>query len=215
MLPPIPQLEIELVDEVSTEGAGFLRLIREQLRILYPDGRTSEDFSYDAIDRSALDSVVIAAHFVREGRRRVYLRSAVRPPLRFQVGQTTSVSLWELPAGLVEAHETGPVGLRRCAARELREELGFDASEERLAVLGAGVFPAPGVIAERQYFFELEVDPEQRSEPCLDGSALEASGRVVDVLLDDALRWCREGYIVDTKTELGLRRLAERWRDPE
>lgn len=215
MLPPIPQLEIELVDEVSTERAGFLRLIRQKLRIRYPDGRTSEEFAYDAIDRSALDSVVIVAHFVRDGRRLVYLRSAVRPPLHLHAREPSSGLLWELPAGLIEADEEGPPGRLRCAARELREELGFDVSEERFVALGAGVFPAPGVIAERQFFFELEVNPNQRGEPRLDGSALEAGGRVIAVPLEDALQWCREGYVVDAKTEMGLRRLAERWQDPE
>ncbi len=215
MLPPIPQLEIELVDEVSTERPGFLRLIRQKLRLRYPDGRTSEEFAYDAIDRSALDSVVIVAHFIRERQRRVYLRSAVRPALRLHAREPNPGSLWELPAGLVEVHEQGPAGLLSCAARELREELGFDVSEERFAALGVGVFPAPGVIAERQFFFELEVRPEQRGEPRLDGSALEARGRVIEVPLEDALQWCREGYILDAKTELGLRRLAERWQDHE
>ena len=69
----------------------------------------------------------------------------------------------------------------------------------------------PGFCAERQFFFEVEVDPAARSEPSLDGSALERGGAIVALPLALALERCRSGDIADSKTELGLRRLAELW----
>jgi ADP-ribose pyrophosphatase len=99
--------------------------------------------------------------------------------------------------------------VRRCAQRELREELGFCVSEDSLIALGPSTFPCPGVIGERHYFFHVLVNPEHQEQPTLDGSAIEGLGAIIDVKLEDALRWCRIGSLEDAKTELGLRRLAE------
>ncbi len=72
---------------------------------------------------------------------------------------------------------------------------------ESLKELGPSTFPAPGFIGERHFFFEVVVAPEQRSEPSLDGSALEHFGQVVAIPLGEALEHCRSGLIVDAKTE--------------
>jgi ADP-ribose pyrophosphatase len=66
------------------------------------------------------------------------------------------------------------------------------------------------VLAERHFYFEVEVDPATRREPENDGSPLEHFGAVVAVPLADALAWCAEGMLEDAKTELALRRLAEK-----
>ena len=76
-------------------------------------------------------------------------------------------------------------------------------------MLGPSTLPAPGFIAERHFFVSVEVAPERRGEPGLDGSALERFGRVIALPLRRALAWCASGRIEDAKTELGLRRLAE------
>jgi ADP-ribose pyrophosphatase len=163
---------------------------------------------------------VIAAHFSTAapgsaGQRWVYLRSALRPPLRFRDparspgGSRETGALWELPAGLIEPGEQSTGGVLRAGCRELREELGFLALETDLQLLGAPVWPSPGVLSERLFFVQLEVRPERREEPSLDGSALERHGRVVAVPLERALQLCRSGKIQDAKTELALRRLAE------
>jgi ADP-ribose pyrophosphatase len=55
------------------------------------------------------------------------------------------------------------------------------------------------------------VDPVTRSNPPLDGSALERFGEVVDLPLSQALSLCRRGDIEDVKTEIGLRRLWEKY----
>jgi ADP-ribose pyrophosphatase len=76
--------------------------------------------------------------------------------------------------------------------------------------LGPVTFPAPGFVAEQHFFYEVEVAPEQRQEPSLDGSPLEQFGQVATLSVDAALAMCRRGEIQDSKTELGLRRLKER-----
>ena len=211
-----PDLELELVEDISPAApAGFLRLIRRRLRVKYPDGTRSAPFPYDEVDRRAIDAVVIAAHFVQDRQRWVYLRSALRPPLRFRDptrspgDERETGALWELPAGLIEPGEQSTGGVLRAGCRELREELGFLALETDLQMLGPPVWPAPGVLGERLFFVQLAVRPERREEPSLDGSALEQHGRVVAVPLGHALELCRSGRIQDAKTELALRRLAE------
>lgn len=219
MLPALPRHQLVIVEEIpSRDKPGFLRLRRQVLRVRFPDGTLSEPFEYDAVDRARLDAVVVAAHFRdAAGRRHVFLRSCVRPPL--VVTRPPEVrpvpekdglgNLWELPAGLVEENERSPEGLKRCAARELLEELGIEVPSERLTPLGPPGFPAPGMIGERHFYFHVEVDPTSRATPLEDGSALERNAVVVEVLLDDALALVRSGEIEDEKTELGLRRLAE------
>jgi ADP-ribose pyrophosphatase len=212
----LPELELELVEDISPLApAGFLRLIRRRLRIRSPDGERSEPFVYDEVDRRAIDAVVIAAHYMQDGQRWVYLRSALRPPLRFRDparspgGARETGALWELPAGLIEPGEQSTGGVLRASCRELREELGFMALETDFQWLGPPTWVSPGIISERLFFVHLEVSPERRGEPSLDGSALERDGRVVAVPLDRALHLCRTGRLEDSKTELGLRRLAE------
>lgn len=216
--PTAPEIQLELLEDLSPRvEPGFLRIVRRRLRARYPDGSLSEPFVYDEVDRRAIDAVVIAAHFSdSSGQRSVYLRSALRPPVVFRDrarspipdGELTS-SIWELPAGLVEANEQSLAGVRASAARELEEELGFGVDPKALTELGPSTFPAPGFIAERHFFFAVEVKPEERREPALDGSALEHGGAVLALRLEQALELCRRGQIVDAKTELGLRRLRE------
>lgn len=215
-LPEVPGVRLELVEELSPSGGGFLRVKRRRYRAHYPDGSVSDGFVYDEVDRTALDAVVIVPHFrAPTGERYVYLRSAVRPPIELRSAARSAVpepenrGQWEVPAGLVEADEETPEGIVRCARRELAEEIGFDMPLDAFHALGPSVFPCPGVIAERHYYFHVEVDPERRSEPSLDGSALEAGGAVVAVPLGEAMRKVQEGVLADSKTELALRRLME------
>lgn len=214
----LPAIDLEVVDEqlVRPDG-GFLRLVRRRYRARYPDGTTSEPFCYDAVTRDALDAVVIAAHHRVDGEVYVFLRSALRPPVamrdpaRSAVTEPGHAGLWELPAGLVEPGEdASPAGVTGAARRELREELGFDVPLTALVPLGPSTFPAPGFVAERHYFFAVEVDPATRREPELDGSWLERGGVVLDLPLEEALALAAAGELADAKTELGLRRLRER-----
>ena len=219
-LPALPTIAIAVVDdltETSKCSEGFLRVKRRKLALTFPDGRTSHAFAYDEAWRVALDAVAMAAHYVDEhGVRRVYLRSSVRPPIALRpeepfVRPSRGGGLWELPAGLVEPGEIGEPGLRRCAAREIEEELGLPVTDAQMVALGPGVFPSPGVIAERIYFYEVEVDPKTQAPPGLDGSPLEEGAEIVAYPLVDALALADEGFFDDMKTELGIRRLAARY----
>ncbi len=214
----LPTIALELTEDLSPEQPpGFLALVRRRYVARYADGSLSAPFVYDQVDRRAIDASVVAAYYEdASGTHCVYLRSALRPPIVFRDRARSPVpeldppgSIWELPAGLVEVSEQTATGVRAGAARELFEELGFLVPAEQLWALGPSTFPAPGVIAERHFFFAVEVDPAARQEPELDGSALERDGAVIALPLREALEWCRDGRIVDAKTELGLRRLAE------
>lgn len=223
MLPPLPKHRIAVVEvapdrlDPAAGEPAFLRIRRLRLRACFEDGSASEPFGYDAVDRERLDAVVIAAHFRdATGRRHVYLRTAIRPPVALRPLDVRPIpepdtlgNLWELPAGLVEADERSPEGLRRCAARELLEEVGFDVPAERIRPLGPSTFPAPGMIGERHFYFEVEVDPAKRARPTEDGSALERHAFVAALPVDDAVALTRTGAIEDGKTEIALRRLAE------
>ena len=216
--PLFPLIRLELLEDLSPDtGAGFLRLSRRKLVARYPDGSVSEPFLYDAVNRQALDAVVIAAHYLAGDGRHVFLRSSIRPPIYYRPSADSGADpgkrgqLWELPAGLVEPGEDGDSGLRRAALRELHEEAGFPPDGTRLLALGPALYPCPGVIAEKLFFFDIEVDPMTRSDPPLDGSALERFGEVIDLPLSYALSLCRRGDIEDVKTEIGLRRLWEKY----
>lgn len=217
-LPALPKHTIAVVEERSSlDPPGFLRLRRMRLRVHFEDGTESAPFEYDTIDRERLDAVVIAAHYAgSDGRRRVFLRSALRPPVALRplsvrpvAERETLGALWELPAGLVEVDERSPEGLQQCAARELLEEVGINVPSSALASLGPSTFPAPGMVGERHFYFHVEIDPAQISTPTEDGSALERGAIVAAISLDEALALCRRGEIEDAKTELALRRLAE------
>jgi ADP-ribose pyrophosphatase len=217
-LPPLPNIRLEFIEDLSPKGgSGFLRLRRRRFRAHYPDGSASEPFEYDEVDRRAIDAAVMLAHYEdARGAVHVYLRSCVRPPVAMRDKARSPLlqehdhgGLWELPAGLVEPGEQTPEGVVGTAQRELMEELGFDVERSALQPLGSSVFPASGIISERQFFFHVAVDPNLRRAPELDGSPLERFGEVVAVPLGDALAWCATGGIDDAKTELGLRRFAD------
>jgi len=219
-LPPLPRISLAQDAERRSPEAGqpaFLRVRQVVLRASFPNGEVSAPFTYDIVERERLDAVVIAAHFQDEhGRRCVFLRSALRPPVAQRSREDSPIperpnlgGLWELPAGLVELDERSPEGLRRSAARELHEELGFKVDPAALEPLGPSSFPAPGLIGERHFFFHVLVDPKTRVTPAEDGSALEQHAAICALPLEEALALARTGDIEDEKTELGLRRLAE------
>lgn len=218
-LPPLPRIKLS-IDRDRSEHAprgAFLTIRRLELRAQFPDASVSEPFFYDAVQRKALDAVIVAPHFRDEsGTRKVLLRSALRPPVAFRPREVWPVPerdtlglLWEFPAGLVEPDERSEDGLRRCASRELYEETGAEVRPEGMLPLGPSSFPCPGVIGERHFYFHAEIDPAALVPPVEDGSVLERQATLVTVTLEEALALVRAGEIEDAKTEIALRRLAE------
>jgi len=215
-LPEPPHFDIEVLEDEVALSDGFLRLRRRRLCTRDQGGDRGPPFLYDEIAREALDAVVVVAHFqggpsdAREPY--VVLRSAVRPPVVLRDARVSPLlepmnrALWELPAGLVEEDERNAEGIKRCAVRELAEEIGVEVSVDALEPLGASAFPAPGMIAERQFFFHVGIAPLEAKAPTLDGSPLEEVGSVVAVPLRVALEAAQNGHLADAKTELSLLR---------
>ena len=171
-LPGLPGHEVSVVSESAppSEARGFVYVRRVEARAKFASGETSEPFTYDIAARTRLDAVVVVPHYRGpDGATWVVLRSALRPPVALRPDEARPVAepshlgeLWEVPAGLVEEDERSEEGLRRCAARELHEEAGFDVPPSSLQALGPSTFPAPGMIGERHFFFHVEVDPNER-----------------------------------------------------
>ena len=192
--------------DASKARGGFVDVRRVNLVATDPDGAASAPFAYDVVERRAIDAVVVAAYARADGERRVWLQSSTRAPIALRDETRALGDLWELPAGLVDPGETP----RAAAARELHEELGFRVDEAALEELGPFTWPAPGFVAERHYYFAMDVTGVARGTPTEDGSALERGAACVAFPLATLLSRARVGDLPDAKTELALRRLAER-----
>ncbi len=100
--------------------------------------------------------------------------------------------LYELPAGTLEPGEEPEA----CAARELREETGYEAG--RLELL-ASYYVSPGYSTELQYLY-LARNLIRKSQQLDEDEAIE----VVTVSLKEALDMLWSGAIRDLKTMAGL-----------
>jgi nudix-type nucleoside diphosphatase (YffH/AdpP family) len=100
--------------------------------------------------------------------------------------------LLEVPAGIVEAEN--PVATIRA---ETEQETGFLIGEPDFLFKA---FVSPGSVTEQLFYFAAPYDNRQRSGP---GGGLEEEGEDIEVLeiaLDQAVQWVKEGIIVDAKT---------------
>lgn len=214
---------IEIVDDRSSSvpsDGGFIQVRRLRLRSHYDDGAVSEEYPYDVVDRKALDAAVMVLYATRDEAPDdplVCVRTALRPPLALRQTRAlvvpdarADVELWEMPAGLIEAHEQGFDGVRACAARETLEETGFTLPASAFEALGVPVFLSPGLCGEKIHLLCARVpDPHAEVHAAGDG-VLEARARVVWWPLSQCLARAAEGVIEDAKTELALHRLKAR-----
>jgi ADP-ribose pyrophosphatase len=210
-MPSPPRLALTIARDRTPESrpdGGFVNVRRLDVSVRYPDGSASETFAYDIVERLAIDAVAIVA-YVRgaAGDPEVFLRTATRVPLVLREGfGVAEGNMWELPAGLIDEGESP----RESAARELQEELGFVVEPAALEELGGWVWPVPGFIAERHFYFCVDVTALPRETPTEDGSPLERGAAIERFPLSRILAHARAGELRDAKTELALRRFAER-----
>ncbi len=192
----------------SRADGGFLNLRRLDVRTVHPDGQTSESFTYDLIERRTIDAVAIVAYTRGLGADpHVFLRTAPRVPLLLREGfGGDEGNMWEVPAGMIDVGESP----REAAARETEEELGFRVAPNVLEEMGPWTWPLAGCIAERNFFFCVDVSAHPRAAPTEDGSPLERGAAIESFPLATLLASCRAGLLRDTRTELALRRFAER-----
>lgn len=211
--PECPAISIDKKSEEMSEP-GFLSVARSKACFNYPDGSSSEIINMDRVIRRSDDVVAIVAYQLKKhGSFVIWLRSAVRPPIMLKDYTESGLAeppekgnMWEIPAGLVDEGEVGVDGLKRAAARELREEIGFDVEPHRFYFLGKRSFPAPGLSGERIFYLAVDVGCYEKAEPSLDGSPFEMHGQVIEMPINDIIQAIHDGYIVDTKTELAVHR---------
>ena len=198
----------EVVSDERIGEGGFLRLRRLRLRVRRTDGTLSGEGLYDFVERPyGKDAVVVMLwHRAADGVQ-VLLRHAPRVPLYFRdaaVGREHT----EVVAGILEVGEEDWAAIQKRAADEAHEEAGITVAAEAVEALGPASYPTAGLFAEAFHFVAAEVaDPRAAVAPPTDGSPFEEGASLEWVALDEALRRCDDGRIVDLKTELALRRL--------
>ena len=100
--------------------------------------------------------------------------------------------LLEVPAGIIESdnpHET--------IRKETEEETGFIIEEPEFLFRA---YATPGSVTEQLHYFCASYEPGNRSGP---GGGLDEEGEDIEVLevdLDQAVAWIRDGKIIDAKT---------------
>jgi 8-oxo-dGTP pyrophosphatase MutT (NUDIX family) len=200
----------EIVSDSRLGDGGFLRLRRLGLRVRRDDGTLSQPGLYDFVERPmGPDAVVLVLwHRAADGVR-VLLRVAPRVPLWFRDAAAGAAHA-EVVAGILEAGEEGWPAIQARAAAEAHEEAGLRIAAAEVTRLGPPLYPTPGMCAEIFHFVAAEVrDPDAAEPPPTDGSPFEEGAAIEWVALDEALRRCAAGEIVDMKTELALRRLRD------
>jgi ADP-ribose pyrophosphatase len=220
---PAPTVaRVELVEDRTARSSlieGYLRLYRWTVRNHYADGSVSRDYNVDVIDRAGIDAVAVVLYAIESETRtvRVLLRETLRPGLLLRGRRDTPIPEqrerpvnWEVVAGVIEPGEHGHAAINHRAALEVQEEAGFKVFGPAVIDLGAAIFPTPGPFPEKIYLKAVEVDPAEQGLPEGDGSPMEHGAVLRWFELADAIQRCVNGEIEDAKTEIGLRRLAQR-----
>ena len=62
-------------------------------------------------------------------------------------------AIWEMPSGQIDDHNADPENLKRVALRELREETGYELTQDGRVIPLGHYFSSPGFTDERGYLF--------------------------------------------------------------
>jgi ADP-ribose pyrophosphatase len=210
--------EIEVLAEGGLEERPpFIRVRRIRLRHRYEGERFSAPYLFDILEGPFADAVAIVLYSLdREGKIRVGLRRGVRPSIYLRKNNPAKAALdgrprllyYEIVAGGIEYSDFKGLGVDGRAAREAREEAGFQVQPEDVVALGEATVSSPAYGMEKIHYRAVRVEPEQARQPQGDGHPLEEVGDFQFHELTKAIAWCRSGVIQDSKTEIGLLRLA-------
>jgi ADP-ribose pyrophosphatase len=210
--------EIEVLEEGRLEeGPPFIRVRRIRLRHRYEGDRFSAPYLFDILEGPFADAVAVVLYAIdREARIWVGLRRGVRPSIYLRKNNPAKAALdgaprllyYEIVAGGIEYSDFKGHGVDGRAAREVREEAGFQIRPEEVVALGKATVSSPAYGMEKIHYRAVRVDPEQARQPQGDGHPLEEVGDFQFHELVKAVAWCRSGVIQDSKTEIGLLRLA-------
>lgn len=217
-----PNIKLETLEQ-NTLHNGYLGIDRRKVKISYPENHEDKFATVDSVIRNAYDAVAIIAHYELNGIRYIYLRSCLRPALMFRDYETDSGrpektndnrnigNTFEVAAGLIDTDERGCLGIVKAAQRELYEEIGINVQLKDLNPLGPRNFSCVGIMAERIYFFEVEVDPTTKEIPGEDGGPFECGGTVHNLTLTEAINAVEDGILLDSKTQMAIMRLAKKF----
>jgi ADP-ribose pyrophosphatase len=199
----------EIVSDERIGEGGFLSIRRVRLCVRRGDGTLSKEGLYDFVERPIGNDAVVLMLWHRrgDGSVEVLLRHAPRVPLWFR-DRALGAAHTEVVAGILERGEDDWPAIQRRAAAEAHEEAGITVAPVAVERLGPASFPTAGMFGELFHFVSAEVRaPEEAVSPPTDGSPFEEGAALEWVALDEAIRRCDDGRIVDLKTELALRRL--------
>jgi ADP-ribose pyrophosphatase len=210
---------VEVLSDEILGGGGWLAVRRVHLVNVREDGTRSRPYLCDFLERSnGVDAVVVAIYARVGDRVQVLLRDGLRIPLALGRPETVVpipdgkryLFFREVVAGIIEDDDHGEEGVRRRAAQEVDEEAGHQVDPASVRLLGAGVFPSPGAMAEKFWLAAVEIaDPAPKAPPAGDGSPMEEGAQLFWMELDEAIAACVRGEIEDAKSELVLRRLRD------
>ncbi len=220
--------DIEIVDDRTARSKldeGFLHLKRLTARNRREDGSASREYPIDVIDRPTLDAVAVCVWARTPRGIEVLTRAGLRPAALMRRGRSTALPekpyllVEEIIAGVVEPGESGLAALQHRVAEEVLEEAALEVDPATVEPLGGALFMLPGIASEKIHLFAVEV--ARGSAPEVfdatgqgDGSPLEEGAILRWRNLAQAIALCARGDIEDAKTEVALRRLADKLARP-
>jgi len=210
--------EIEVLGEGELdERPSFIRVRRIRLRHRYEGDQFSAPYLFDILEGSFADAVAVVLYSIDQGGKIwVGVRRGVRPSIYLRKNNLAKATLdgaprllyYEIVAGGIEYGDFQGLGIDGRAVREVREEAGFQVRPEDVVALGEATVSSPAYGMEKIHYRAVRVDPEEPHQPKGDGHPLEEVGDFQFHELAKAIDWCRSGVIQDSKTEIGLLRLA-------